>query len=289
MYNYYEQYHSWMLNKQEQLSSAASIIKVAHLENVSLSELYLIEESMRKFNYAIYQVDNSLKFSADSLNAFAMQFGLTKLDSHLCSTEDKLTKLSDCQGDANALYIPYTNRAINWHTDGYYNLPDQQILSLILHCQQPASSGGENEFLDHEQVFIHLMNTEPDYISALIKDDVMTIPENRQQGLLHRPEVTTSIFQILNKNHDVLMRYSQRKKNISFKQDTLTQEAIACLNEFINSEAAPKITIKLKAGQGILANNVLHKRTAFKDKEGLERVYYRARYYERLKIELKIN
>ena len=40
------------------------------------------------------------------------------------------------------------NKKLNWHTDGYYD--EKPIFSWLLHCEEPAHSGGENYLLDHE-------------------------------------------------------------------------------------------------------------------------------------------
>ena len=47
-------------------------------------------------------------------------------------------------------FIPYTDRALNWHTDGYYYPASRRIRTFILHCLEPAASGGVNRLLDHE-------------------------------------------------------------------------------------------------------------------------------------------
>jgi len=41
------------------------------------------------------------------------------------------------------------------------------------------------------------------------------------------------------------------------------------------------ISYRMQAGEGIIANNVLHNRTAFTDGEE-KRLLYRARYYDRV-------
>ena len=39
-------------------------------------------------------------------------------------------------------YIPYTNRGLSWHTDGYYNPSDMPVRAMVLHCIRDAASGG---------------------------------------------------------------------------------------------------------------------------------------------------
>jgi len=283
MYQQYSLFPYWAKLKQASLFFEPSIIQTVSLKNLTINELSLYKDSISKFNFVIYETDSSFNFE-QCVEPLSRVTGLQTLDKHLCVSEDEITKIADNSNPSKSFYIPYTNKPINWHTDGYYNSALQKVYAFILHCAQPAYEGGVNDLMDQDQVFIHLMQTNPLYVQALMKDDVMTIPENRKEGVLLRPATSTAIFKVINDQHDVLMRYSMRKKNILFTDDSITQEALACMDEFINSESSPHNSIKLKAGQGVISNNVLHKRTAFKDKVGLERLYYRARYYNRINI-----
>lgn len=284
MYKYFSHYSDWWAFKQIANKSKHKIMLLNSPLLISPSELKIIASELKKNNFVVYEFSDEDSNFESIVQPYSEQFGLKAIDHHLCVSEDKITKIFDDSNSSNSFYIPYTNKPINWHTDGYYNLQQQKVFSFILHCSRPAYEGGVNSLLDQDLVFIHLMESNPLYIDALMQADVMTIPENRKDGILIRPETSTAIFEVLNNSHDILMRYSLRKKNIRFKQDAMTQEALACMDEFINSDLAPSISIKLKAGQGVLCNNVLHKRTAFKDKAGSERLYYRARYYNRIKI-----
>jgi len=81
------------------------------------------------------------------------------------------------------------------------------------------------------------------------------------------------------------MRYSARTRNIEWKNDSVTSEAVACMSELLNTNNPYVITYRLQAGEGIIANNVLHNRTAFVDAEPAEqkRLLYRARCYDRVR------
>lgn len=274
----------WAKAKLNSLACEPPTVNLNSLSGLSVAEISLFKDSIKRFNFVIYELENAANNIAQNLQLLGSALGLKSLDNHLCVAEDKMTKIFNSSDESQSYYIPYTNKSINWHTDGYYNCADQKVCAFILHCVRAAFEGGSNSLMDQDQVFIHLMQQEPLYITALMDDRVMTIPENVKDGIVIRPATSTAIFKVLNDRHDILMRYSMRKKNIQFKQDTVTQEALACMDAFINSAASPHSTIKLKAGQGVVCNNVLHKRTAFKDKAGLERLYYRARYYNRINI-----
>ena len=51
-----------------------------------------------------------------------------------------------------------------------------------MHCVSPAKSGGENSYLDPEIAYILMRDENPDYIAALMQDDVMMIPANEIDG-----------------------------------------------------------------------------------------------------------
>ena len=81
------------------------------------------------------------------------------------------------------------------------------------------------------------------------------------------------------------MRFTQRKKHIQWQPDTVTSEAVATLNEALEADALPVITLKLARGQGIICNNVLHSRSKFSDTDDQEikRCLHRIRYAERVR------
>ena len=70
---------------------------------------------------------------------------------------------------------------IKWHTDGYYNPPERQVRSFVLHCVHSAAQGGENRLLDHEIAYLMLRDENADFIRALSTADAMTIPERTDE------------------------------------------------------------------------------------------------------------
>jgi hypothetical protein len=81
------------------------------------------------------------------------------------------------------------------------------------------------------------------------------------------------------------MRYTARTRSIVWKDDRNTRKAEGFLAELLASDSAYMIRHRLHAGQGIICNNILHKREAFTDDAatGHERLLYRARYYDRIR------
>jgi hypothetical protein len=245
--------------------------------------IHSIGQQIKRYNFAIYRMCGVIEDHLLALKNVGRQLGLKELDKNLCAREDRITKLTvQDQGRAN-LYIPYTNKAIGWHTDGYYNPMHQRVLAMVLHCEQPAAQGGENRLLDPDMVYIHLRDQNPMFINALSQPGVMCIPENRENGQLIRPQTCSAVF-VEEDDHALAMRFSKRKHNIIWSDDILTQEALDCLFKFLESDTPYIISYRLAAGEGVVNNNVLHTRSAFTDDPSHKRVYYRARYYNRINI-----
>jgi hypothetical protein len=247
------------------------------------AELRVIEQHIRDYNFALYRIQGEIDNHLDTVKNIGRQMGLHELDKNLCAREDRITKLTvQDSGRANH-YIPYSNKAIGWHTDGYYNPFHQRVLAMVLHCEQPAAEGGENQLLDPDMVYIHLRNQEPRFIQALSQPQVMCIPENVEDGVLIRPQTCSAVF-LQENDHTLAMRYSKRKRNIIWADDEVTREALECLVAYLESDSPYHIRYRLNAGEGVINNNVLHTRTAFTDASDSKRVFYRARYYNRINI-----
>jgi hypothetical protein len=211
-----------------------------------------------------------------------LAFGLSHLDHNMCADDDAISSLT-VQSDAlRNGYIPYSNRPIAWHTDGYYNRPEQQVHALLLHCVNPALEGGENELLDHEILFIQIMDRNPDYIRALMHPRAMTIPANFVDGKELRPARTGPVFSLHPDGH-LHMRYTDRSRSIEWQDDPLLKEAVEYMKSLLHTPSPWQFRAKLQAGQGLICNNVLHTRSSFRDGEN-PRLLYRARYYDRIRV-----
>ncbi|MCW8930132.1 MAG: TauD/TfdA family dioxygenase [Gammaproteobacteria bacterium] len=210
-------------------------------------------------------------------------FKLIDLDRNWLADETGLTSLKVVDNGARQDFIPYSNRAINWHTDGYYNIAEKQIHGLNLHCVMPAPDGGENRLMDHEIVYIKLRDENPDYIRALMADDVMIIPPRiGKDGVIARKEEAGPVFSINPASGDLHMRYTIRTQNVIWKNDPLTLEALKRLEYWLECDSKYSYQGKLESGMGLVSNNVLHDRSAFEDSDTQKRLIYRARYYARL-------
>ncbi len=266
----------------------ALVIDIDGDGTIAAPALQEIAQQIERYNFAIYRMNGPIDDHLAALRHIGAQLGLKELDKNLCAREDRITRLTvQDQGRAN-FYIPYSNKAIGWHTDGYYNPMHQRVLAMVLHCEQPAAEGGENQLLDPDLVYIHLRNENPLFIEALSQPQVMCIPANIEDGELIRPQTCSAVF-LEEDDAALAMRFSKRKHNIIWADDALTREALDCLFKFLESDTTYTVNYRLNAGEGVINNNVLHTRSAFMDDSQHKRVYYRARYYNRINIQHPIS
>jgi len=276
-------YRNWRDGKLDGYPREAADLVVEIRDPACLSppEKARILDLCRRCNMAIYASDRNL--DKDGVRALGALFGLRTLDSNLCADDDGITPLAVAGGTAGArqTYIPYTDKPIAWHTDGYYNGERHQVRGLLLHCVEPAQSGGENGLMDPDMAYILLREENPAYIPALSHPEAMTVPANEADGRLLRPEQTGPVFSVCADGR-LHMRYTQRKRNILWRDDALTREAVEFLVRMLDAGNRYSFRMLLQAGQGLVCNNVLHMRTAFSDGSARQRLLYRARYYDRI-------
>ena len=278
-------YAAWRQEKLDNYPRYADDVLVSIANPLALSqhEHRGIMQCLRKTNMVLYRVTSQQATDKDMLRQLGRQFGLEQLDCNICADEDSITSLRVVEDGRHKGYIPYTNRPLSWHTDGYYNTLDKQIRAILMHCDTSAVEGGANMYLDHEILYIHLRDANPDYISALQRPSVMTIPANLEEGEEVRAEQTGPVFS-LDSRGNLHMRYSARTRNIVWYDDAVTAAAVAMIQTLLNSDLPYIFRYRLEANQGIISNNVLHNRTAFVDgaTQQTKRLLYRARYFDRV-------
>ena len=258
------------------------LVEINDPRKLTDSEFEAIQSRCRKANMALYASKTGTDPDPEIPLSMGRRFGLEGLNKNWLSDETGLTSLTVANEGIRQQYIPYTNKAINWHTDGYYNLASQQIHALNLHVVQQAASGGENALMDHEIAYILLREKNPDYIRALMSEKTMTIPPRIDEGgSIARKEEPGPVFSIT-ANGDLHMRYTIRVNNVIWADDPLSREALAYLESIFNNDSPYIYQGRLESGMGLVSNNVLHDRAAFTDDETHKRHYYRARYFDRL-------
>ncbi len=276
-------YHTWSEKKLEHYPVAIEdlLVEISNPKQISPAEHEAMLAICRKTNMVLYAGNTANQADKDIPLAVGKRFGLTQLNSNWLADDEGVTSLTVVEEGTRQAYIPYSNRAIQWHTDGYYHSREQQIHGLLLHCVQNAATGGENALLDHEIAYIFLRNKNPAYIQALMQNDVMTIPARMNEGKVERAAQTGPVFSINPTTGHLHMRYSVRNQHIIWKQDPLTLEALSYLSDIL--ENCPHIfRATLQPGMGLVSNNVLHDRANFEDDKAKPRLLYRARYFDRI-------
>jgi len=258
------------------------IVEVRDPRNLSESEVEEIQRVCGAANMAIYASPPAGVADKDIPRRLGARLGLVRLHANPLADEDGISSLEAAPGKSSLGYIPYSNQRLLWHTDGYYNAPEQRIRAFILHCVRPAAIGGENRLLDHEIAYILLRDADPEYVSALSAPDAMTIPANAADGAEIRPAQTGPVFST--DAGALHMRYTARTRSIEWRPDKTTRAAVQFLKRVLDADSPYVFALRLAGGQGLVCNNVLHNRSAFTDDPapGLGRLVYRARYSDRI-------
>lgn len=272
--------------------------KNSNNDNKDIFPINEILEQCNSNNYCLYRLEDQKNLDSKTtkqlIHKLAQSCGISYLDNNICADEDSLTSIYNKNTKSKREYIPYTNKKLSWHTDGYYNSPNKTIFSMLLHCYQDAHNGGESAFMDHEIAYILLRDKNPKWIKALSDDQAMTIPANILNNKIIRAEQAGPVFSLSPQGH-LHMRYSARSRNIIWQQDKETQDAIKYLQQLLDLNSPDYysdyiIRHKFKAGEGIISRNVLHCRNAFHDNDSSinQRLLFRGRFYDELPNDLNI-
>jgi alpha-ketoglutarate-dependent taurine dioxygenase len=257
------------------------VVEIDDPRRLTPAQHHKLSEILKKTNMAIYAGKTGDDPDKEIVRRLGLQFGLEHLDHNMCADGDAISSLEQADEEPRTGYIPYTNRPIAWHTDGYYNDLDKQIHGLLLHCVRPATEGGMNQLLDHEIAYIMLRDENPDFIRAFEHPEAMSIPPNVVNGEELRGWSRGPVF-MPQDDGSLHMRYTHRKRNIEWRDDELTRQAVAFLGRIMNPDNPYYIEGTLDSGQGLICNNVLHTRTGFE--ENSQRLLYRGRYFDRIKL-----
>ncbi|MCG6869191.1 MAG: TauD/TfdA family dioxygenase [Gammaproteobacteria bacterium] len=280
-------YLSWRDDRLERCPKDVSdlVVPIGNALAPTTGERQRIASLCGRANMAVYQLDPESEAGGEVILSLARAFGFRRFDRNLHADEAAVSALEVRGKQWAGEYIPYTDRRLRWHTDGYYNEDRVAIRGFLLHCSRPANAGGENGLLDPEIAYILLRDENPDYIRALMAPDAFTIPANTRGETEIRAAYTGPVFSIRPNDGSLLMRYTERQRYVHWKQDTTTLAAVRYLAEILSSDIPYIFRYRLSPGQGLVCNNVLHYRTAFTDAPGSEasRLMLRVRSYERVR------
>lgn len=254
------------------------VVELRDPRRLSAGEKAAIAERIERANMAVYASRCGDDVDKEITRALALQFGLQRLDPNWLADDDGISSIRVRDGVQRGEFIPYTSKPIRWHTDGYYNPPGRRIGAFLLHCVRAAAEGGETMLLDHELAYLLLHDANPAWARALMRPDAMTIPARGGA----RKAQTGPVFSF--DGDGVLhMRYTARTVSIEWAQDPDTTAAVRFLAQWLSDDAPFALRLRLEAGMGVICNNVLHTRSAFRDDPARPRLLYRARYYDRIR------
>ena len=272
-------YKQWAEEKLESFTPKIDDLMVEIMNPLSLtkSEKSRIKTLIKNYNMAFYNISGKSRDIRKSLLFLSQEIGLGDYELDSKSDENGLTPIKvSSEEKIGDEYIPYTNKSLNWHTDGYYNDNNKPIFSWLLHCESPSDEGGENKYMDHEIAYI-LFNQKYENLYTLMKDTTYTIPENKKNK---RPNIVGYVFSFDNKYNKLHMKFTMRENNIFWDSESLS--AINNLKSLINNSVDYHLKHKLTKGQGVITNNVIHMRSSFTISKNKNRLLYRLRSKKRI-------
>ncbi len=262
------------------------IVDVADPRRLTTAERAALLDRCSRANMAVYRSPVTAE-DKELPPLLGAQLGLHRLDANWLADEDGISSIAVAQEEEGAPkgeFIPYTNKPIKWHTDGYYHPQARRIEGMILHCVRSAGEGGVSHLVDHEMIYLALRDANPQWVRALMASDAMTIPERTDEQGVARPAQGGPVF-YLRADGGLQMRYTARTRSIAWKDDAATRDAAAFIEQLLAGPQPWIFRLLLQPGMGIVANNVPHERTAFTDDPAQPRLLYRARYLDSVQDE----
>jgi len=275
------EYKNWRQTKLELYPLNISKFSIPlDINNFQKKDLDLIKFNMNKYNFALYNFKSEL--TNNELENFCTMLNLNNSISNLFSDSKNISDIKDHKDTNNnqiGEYIPYTNKPLNWHTDGYYYPLNNSVKSFLLHCVNPAHRGGENLLLDHEILYILIRDHNPSYIKILMENNIMGIPRNKNNA--ESTNINGPVF-FIDDEYSLNMRFTSRQQNIVWKKSDIIDKIKKFIFNFVESDTKYITKILLKKNQGYIANNILHKREKFFDNKN-KRLLKRIRFSKKLK------
>ncbi len=146
--NNHQAYEDWRYEKLDNYPTKIEqlIVEINNPLNITTNERQAIIDLYNKTNMAIYVSKAGKNPDKRLASSLATQFSLTHLDNNMGADDDGITSLQVSNIEGRERYIPYSNKAIHWHTDGYYNKLNKQIYALNLHCVRPLNQVVQMQF-----------------------------------------------------------------------------------------------------------------------------------------------
>lgn len=255
------------------------VVELGNMTALTAAEKVRIRERIELANMCVYTA-GAAELSMDSLLALGEQLGVSYTDkARRHSNSDELTS----SGILNSA-VPFTTRQIHWHTDATYFGSDKPIEALFLLCKRPAVEGGNNKVLDQEILYILLRDKNPDALKVLMDKNCFKY-KNPKTGEIAE-HLGGKVFWT-NADGNLCHRFSFRKTDMAWSDDSDVQAARAVLEDLIRDESEYVIEGRLESGLGLISNNVLHTREKLvdSDDDSKKRLLFRARFYDRINVQ----
>ncbi len=277
-------YRQWREEKLARYpaSLSALTVEIRDPRALTAAERDALVAAIRRANLVVYACGIRAA-EPDVPRALGRQLGLARLDRNFLADDDGVSRVTVAGDKARGEFIPYTNRPIGWHTDGYYNPPGRRIRAMLLHCVRRAAAGGENTLLDHEIAYLRLRDEDPAHVRALMLPGCVDDPGARGRGR-HRA-AGRDRSRVLDRAGERSAAHALHRADEEHRMEARRRgraAAVAALARVLATPSPHHHRITLQAGMGILCNNVLHERTGFVDDDAAPRLLYRARYYDRV-------
>ena len=279
-----DEYQYWRDEKLANIPTRLNdcIVEIQNPFKLSNAEKNKIIDLCQRGDFALFQIQPVDQYDKAIISINA-QFGLIDFDQHLFVKTGGLAHITQSDKKNQSEFIPYTDKNLGWHTDGYYNAIDARIRAFSLFCVNPATQGGVNEWIDPQMIYLLLREDNPDVAKALTHSQAMSIPEHKVDGVVRREKSTGPIFFVDELSESLYMRYTQRKKNIDFLDSTEIKQAVEHLDALLSTKTDYHFQHLMQSGQGLLCNNILHRRNSFTDDSNNPRLLLRGRYFNRIK------
>ena len=264
------QLSAWMEKTQAQAEARAGALppcpfilpSVLHTQTNRTTLLQLCQ-AVNDTGFALYEWNDSPADVPGAVLKLLQALSLRDSDSGVIRELGELSLLQDLSGTPKGRFPPYQSKAMNWHTDGYYNAAAETIRCFTLHCVEPAAEGGALLLMDDTYLVLALLRDDPLLVALLSHPEAMTLPQNADTDGHDRPARTTPLIQ-QHADGSLSMRFTTRSKNISWRCSE-TQAAAQRATELIDNHHKWQTRLTLKKGQGIITRNILHAREPFVD------------------------
>ena len=106
-----------------------SNVKIPDIENITIKDRKKISSNIEKYNFTLFELNDCTN---SNLLKFANNLGLEKIIQNPYSDKNGVSNITAIKDKRQGEYIPYTNKKLNWHTDGYYNSEKEEVRAFIL-------------------------------------------------------------------------------------------------------------------------------------------------------------